>query len=215
MKMLLTSAGLTNTYIETTLEELAGKPLSEVAVAFVPTAANQVAEEKGWLIDNLVAFQKRCKSVDIVDIAVATNFKERFAVADVICMGGGNEQYLAQVINTLGIQEYLRELLREKVYMGISAGSMVAGQFISQELMRLVYPEEINPGTQPALGFVDFVFIPHLNSEWFVHVRKENLESLKNQFTARVYATDDETALKIEDGRLVIVGGGDYWTYTP
>ena len=215
MKLLLTSAGLTNDFIAQSLSDLAGKPLSDLKVIFIPTAANTEGEDKGWLIDNLVDFQKRnFKSIDISDIAgiEAENWKKRFMDADVICFGGGNEQYLAKVFEEIKIKDFLLSILETKVYMGISAGSMAAGQFLSHELLRLVYPEETFEKTlAKPLEFYNFSFIPHLNSQWFAHARKENLERLKDGFTTDVYATDDQTAIKIIDNKVEIIGKGDYW----
>jgi dipeptidase E len=167
-----------------------------------------------WLIENLVDFQKvGFKSVDIVDIAALpeSNWKARFQSADIICFGGGNEQYLATVFDSLNMKAFLETNLEGKVYMGISAGSMVAGQFIGPELMSIVYPEEVFTEKGNPLGFVNFNFIPHLNSEWFTHVRKETLESIKPKFANKVCATDDETALKIVDDTVEIVGEGESW----
>lgn len=215
MKLLLTSAGLTNDAIAQALSDLAGKPLTDLKLIFIPTAANTEGEDKGWLIDNLVDFQKRnFKSIDISDIAgiEAENWQKRFMDADVICFGGGNEQYLAKVFEKIKIKDFLLSILDTKVYMGISAGSMTAGQFLSHELLRLVYPEETFEDTlAKPLGFYNFSFIPHLNSEWFAHVRKENLESIRDRFVTGVYATDDHTAIKIIDDKVEIVGNGDYW----
>ena len=59
MKLLLTSLGLCNDDIASALATLAGKPLSELSILFVPTAANTEGEDKSWLIGNLVDFQKR------------------------------------------------------------------------------------------------------------------------------------------------------------
>ena len=54
-------------------------------------------------------------------------------------------------------------------------------------------------------------FIPHLNSGFFTHIRKEKLEQLKDDFKTNVYSTDDDTALQIDGSELVIIGKGDYW----
>ncbi|MCF7865358.1 MAG: peptidase E [Candidatus Pacebacteria bacterium] len=216
MKFLLTSAGITNKYISDAITDLAGKPSEEINFLFVPTAANLESGDKGWLIDNLVEFKKQnFKTIDIVDIAAvpAEIWKHRFEAADVICFGGGNEQYLAKIFDNVGMKEYLSNILKEKVYVGISAGSMVVGQFIAPELMKVVYPEEVYPKLADSLAFVDFCFIPHLNSEWFTHVRNDVLAEVKDQVNAPIYAFDDETALKVVDGHSDVVGIGEFWGF--
>jgi dipeptidase E len=93
MKLLLTSAGITNKSIADALLDLAGKPFEETSVAFVPTASNVEKGDKGWLIDNLVQLQRlNFKQIDIVDIsAVPENiWKPRLEEADILFFGGGN-----------------------------------------------------------------------------------------------------------------------------
>ena len=65
MKLLLTSSGISNASLANALKRLVKSPIK---IAFIPTAANTVNEEKSWLINDL----NNCKklgSVDIVDIS--------------------------------------------------------------------------------------------------------------------------------------------------
>ncbi|MFA5132380.1 MAG: Type 1 glutamine amidotransferase-like domain-containing protein [Candidatus Paceibacterota bacterium] len=217
MKILLTSSGLTNDSIARALSDLAGKSLSELNLLFIPTAANTEGGDKGWLINNLTDFQKfQFKSIDILDIAAVSSdiWKKRFEEKDIICFGGGNEKYLAEIFSHVGMKEYLLSSFGERVYMGISAGSMSAGNFISNELYREVFPEEdFGEITEKGMGLYDFCFIPHLNNSFFAHIRKENLEKVKGLFVKSVYSTDDETAIKINGDTIEIVGTGESWVY--
>jgi len=52
MKLLLTSAGLSNKSISDALQNMAGKAFSELNLVFIPTAANVEKGDKGWLIDD-------------------------------------------------------------------------------------------------------------------------------------------------------------------
>ncbi len=217
MKFLLTSLGIKNNDIAEALSTLAGKPLSELHILFVPTAANTEGGDKGWMIDNLVDFQKRnFKSIDILDVAAVSEdiWKKRFLEKDVICFGGGNEKYLAEVFEKVGMKEFLATL-KEKVHLGISAGAMVVGKFIPNELYSRIYPEEnfVDTSSASPMELYDFCFIPHLNSSYFNHIRKETLEEVKDTFDATVYATDDETAVTIDGDNLKIVGKGTSWVH--
>ena len=217
MKLLLTSAGITNEKIANALSELAEKPLSKLSIIHIPTAMNTEKDDKGWVINDLVNLQKQnFKSVDILDIAAVSPeiWKSRLLSADIISVGGGNEQYLAEVFEKIGMKEFLLSILDTKVYIGTSAGSMVAGQYLSRELLKIVYPEEdFGNELKHPMEFYNFSFIPHLNSEWFTNVRKNILEDIKDKFNYSVYATDDNTAIKIIDSKIEIVGSGDYWVF--
>ena len=216
MKLLLTSAGITNDAIASALSELAGRPLSELSIIHIITAANPENDDKKWIINDLVNLQKQnFKFIDILDVNGVTRemWQERLSACDIISFEGGNEQYLAQVFEKIGMKEFLLSVLDTKVYLGTSAGSMVAGQHAS-EANALVYPEDPTPSVPVnSLGMCDLIFIPHLNSKLFMHVRKEVLEQVKDKVSYPIYATDDQTALTVIDGDVQIVGPGDYWVY--
>jgi dipeptidase E len=215
MKFLLTSSGIKNDHIAQALAEMLGKPLSEASILFVPTAANTEGEDKRWLIANLNDLEK-CdfKSIDILDMAAVSKemWVKRFQEKDVICLGGGNEKYLAEVFSTLGVKEVLSGLPENKVYVGISAGSMVTGMFMASELYPVIFPEEDfgTPSKDP-MQMNNICFIPHLNSDFFAHIRKEVLESVREKLPTKTYSTDDETALRIDGDQVTLVGAGESW----
>lgn len=217
MKFLLTSSGIRNEYIARALENLVGKPFSETTIVFIPTAANTGIDDKGWIIDNLKQLQdQKFKSIDIVDIATPKDiWLPHILAADILCFGGGNEKYLAKVMEQDMLKNLLQSLLATKVYMGISAGSMVAGHFLPESLNEIVFPEEdFGSESGVPMKLYDFIFIPHLNSEWFQSVRKEKLNMIKDEFGILTYATDDETAIKINGSELEIVGKGEYLIFS-
>ena len=212
MNLLLTSAGITNPTIAKTILELVGKPAQDISVLFIPTATNIMEGDKSWLIDNLNDFKRQGYAcIDILDIAGVPEsvWKPRMEAADLITFGGGNEQYLAKVMGDTGVERALPELLKNRVYMGISAGSMVAGQFLPPELLSVIYPEEVFEEFSEPLAFVNCLFLPHLNSEYFSHATKEVLEKHRADFAFPLYACDDNSALKIVDGKFEIVGEGE------
>ena len=214
MKFLLTSAGLTSDALIHALEKLAGKSFSEMTILYIPTAGNTSVDDENWLVDNLLAFRNRgCKKVAMLDIAIPKElWAKHVAPADVICVGGGNEKYLARVMEEQGFREFIVPLLSDKVYMGISAGSMVAGHFLKGGLTNELFPEEDygEEGGEP-MDILDIIFIPHMNSARFKKVRPEFLSSLKEKFDRDTYATDDETALAIDGDHVEIIGTGESW----
>lgn len=218
MKYLLTSAGLRNQVIIEALTTLVGKSLSDTKVLFVITAANTGHDDKRWLLENLNEFDRAgVKSLDIIDIAGLAReiWPPHFEVADVICVGGGDERYLARVFAAQNLATELPALLAGKVYLGISAGSMVLGKFLPAELNKEIFIEEDFGNSEgDGLGLIQFAFIPHLNSTFF-SLRKERLENMKDKFTVPVYATDDETAIMVVDGVVSKVGNGEFIYYEP
>lgn len=213
MKFLLTSSGISNALIEKALFELLGKPASETSVAFVPTAATMVADDKSWLIDDFQYFVKQgFRSIDIVDISAVSreNWLKRFEMVDLLCFGGGDEQYLVKTMRESGVTEALPKLLESRVFMGISAGSMVVGKLLPNELTKELWPEESFVGSEEGIGMYDFSILPHLNSEYFAHLRTPLIESMKERFPRTVYALDDNSVLKIVDDQIEVVTEGEF-----
>ncbi len=215
MRLFLTSAGLRNDLLAEGLASLLGKPLTEVRVLVITTPANTGVDDKRWLIQNLNDFDRYgCASIDLLDVAGLPSELVRMHVehADVICVGGGDERYLSRIIRDQDLKDLLTPLLKERVYMGISAGSMVAGRMLTSEASHVLYPEEDFDGeTGESFGFVAMTFVPHLNSDFFLHARVETLESLREDLPTPLYALDDETALSIDAGNHRIVGRGESW----
>ncbi len=214
MKFLLTSSGLTNPSIANTLLELVGKKPEDISVAFIPTAANVEHGEKQWLIDDLTTLaNQKYKSVDIVDISAVSKeiWLPKFEAADVLFFEGGNTYHLMEWINKSGLKDVLPELLKTKVWVGVSAGSMVTNKDLSLKISQTIYEEDLDKTTDmTGLNFVNFYFLPHLNSQYFTKVRKENIEKVVEGVTEKIYVMDDNGAVKVVDGKVEIVTEGEY-----
>jgi dipeptidase E len=214
MKLLLTSGGITNKSITNALLDLAGRPFAELKLAFIPTAADVEKGSKEWLINDLgnlksLGFAK----IDIVDISAVPreNWEPRIKEADILVFGGGNTYHLMYWLGKSGLAEILPDLLKSRVYVGISAGSMVAGCKISLSTSeRLYYKEEGQYNDEKGLGFVNFLMRPHLNSSHFPKIRKEFLEETAKEIKEPIYAIDDQTAIQVVDGDIKIITEGDY-----
>lgn len=214
MKLLLTSAGLSNKSISNTLLELTGKPFSELNLAFIPTASNVEEGNKDWLIDDLIACKKLgFKSIDVVDISALPKdiWLPRLQEADVFFVEGGNTFHLMNWMEKSGLKELLPEMLRTKVYVGVSAGSIIACNSLDMSTSERLYSEEIGEYTKDeGFGFVDFLIRPHLNSPHFPNVNLKNLKEISKEFSDTFYAIDDNTAIKVVDGKVDVISEGKW-----
>lgn len=215
MKLLLTSGGITNKPIAKALFELVGKKPEETSLVFVPTAANVEKGDKSWLIDDLKNLQKQgFKSIDIADISAVSKevWLPKLKEADVLFFEGGDEYYLMEWINKSGLVGLLRELLKTRVYVGLSAGSMVVSKDLVKHIYDVVYEDDHGPDEPiSGLGFVNFYFMPHLNSQWFPKLREENIREAVSKIKDKVYALDDQSAIKIVDGKEEVVSEGEWF----
>jgi|SRR3989344_7248937 len=217
MKLLLTSAGITNKSIINELSELLNKPFKETKLTFITTAANVEPGGKEWLIKDL----KNCldlnlKELDIVDIAAISKDRwlPRLEKADVLLFGGGNAYYLMQWLIKSGLKELLPAMLEHKIYVGISAGSMVTTTDFYPTLNHDVglYNEEVisEDEIKLGLGIVKFHVIPHLNSAIFPKVRIPNIAEFANKTTDTIYAIDDNSAVRVLDNIVSVISEGEW-----
>ena len=129
---------------------------------------------------------------------------------DVLLVGGGDALYLSHWMRESGLGDLLPSL-RETVYVGLSAGSMVMTPRIGQDFVFWRPPT----GADETLGIVDFSIFPHVD-----HVDlPENTMAAAERWAAGIsgpaYAIDDETAIKVTDGAVDIVSEGHWKLFTP
>lgn len=217
MKLLLTSSGLTNTSITKSLSELLDKPFKDATLTFIPTAANIEPGGKEWLIDDLQKFKDlQFKEMDIVDISALSKERwlPRIEKADILVFGGGNAYYLMHWLIKSGLKEVLPTMLKDKVYVGISAGSMVTTTNFYPTFNHDVglYNEEVISENEIKYGLelVNFHIIPHLNTDIFPKVRIPNIEKYAAKTQDTLYAIDDATAIKVIDDKIEIISEGEW-----
>jgi dipeptidase E len=212
MKLLLTSAGITNQILIDALAKLIGRPFSETKMVFIPTAANAEEGDKDWLIDDMVRFKDlKPEYLDIVDISALPkeDVIRRLNNADVLIFGGGNNFYLMDWINKLGLDKELPEILKDKVYVGISAGSMIAGRMIDNAWDEKLYGEVSHRGDYKALDWYDLYVLPHLYSPYFAIRTLDVVEEAVKDMDYPVYAIDDDSAIMIDGDDISVVSSGN------
>lgn len=126
-----------------------------------------------------------------------------------IVVGGGDERHLMQHVRDSGLQEELPDLLRSRVYVGISSGSIILSGTVPEIVESLYYGRK--GSAVPGLGYVEFTFLPHLNSRHFPKVRDRLLRSAP--LPQETYALDDSSAIAIIDGKMEIVSEGAWKGY--
>lgn len=210
MKLLLTSAGITNQSIAKALVELCGKPAEDIKVGFITTAANVEEGNKDWYINQFTNLHKYGFGwVDVVDPSAAdVNWQERLKEVDVIFVSGGNTFHLLNQYRKTGFGEWLRQNLESKVYVGVSAGTIITTPSLD---VCTIEPSDPNlPGLDDITGMnlVDFEIEPHCDEQRFV-IMREYAKGKQN----KVYAIDDQTAIKVDGGNEDPISEGNWKVY--
>ncbi len=217
MKLLLTSNGFSNATIVRALKRMAGKPFSRLNLVFIPTAANVEKGNKGWLADDMFRANKLgFKLFDIVDFTAVPKdvWLPRIKRADILMFGGGNTWHLLHTIKKSGLAAMMPKLLTTRIYVGISAGSMVTAKRISMSQSNVCYLNTFgNVKDERGLGFVDFQLRPHLNSKHHKKIRIPIIERMAKKLADPVYAIDDETAIAVTGKKVTVVSEGKWKSF--
>lgn len=212
MKLLLTSAGITNKSIANALAELVGKPADQIKIGFIPTADNIETGSKEFLLgqyDNLRRYGYSW--IDIIDPSSAgVDWRSRLEKVDLVFISGGNTFHLLDQARKSGLGDWLIKMVDQKVYVGVSAGSIILTPNIAIASVddgdeNLIGLTDLN-----GLSIVDFEISPH-TPEWVSY--EANNEYAKDIMN-RLYMIDDETAVKIVDGIEEVVSEGEWRLHT-
>ena len=224
MKLLLTSAGITNTSIHAALVDLLGKPIAESSALCIPTATYAMPGGAGnaWrLISGQRPSSPMCelgwKSLGVLELTALPSIDEELWVpmvreTDDLLVGGGDALYLCHWMRQSGLADLLPSLRRETVYVGLSAGSMVMAPNVGEEGVGGWRPPT---GGDRTLGVVDFSLFPHLDHERLPENTLAHAERWAAKMQVPGYAIDDQTAIKVTDGAVEVVSEGHWKLFTP
>jgi dipeptidase E len=225
MKLLLTSGGITNNSISNALVEMMGKPIAEATALFVPTAEQPLGPFfVGRSAENLL--RQEWKAFGVLELTALPTIPQEawlphLRTADVLLVGGGDPLYLCYWMQQSGLVDLLTgPELRETVYVGMSAGSMILAPNIGQEFVNWRPPvanddNQSDTNSDRTLGLVDFAMFPHLDNPDLPKNTLEVAQKWAAKLTVPGYVVDDDTAIKVTDGALEVVSEGHWKLLTP
>lgn len=223
MKHLLTSGGISNASIENALVDMLGKPIAEARALIIATgiypfpgggvmardaitgAASSPLAGLGW------------KSLGVLELTALRTLRDEVWVpevqeSDALLVWGGDVLYLVHWMRESGLAD-LMSTLKDSVYVGVSAGSIAVTPYnCDAEFDQAFVPEGSDMGrdAERALGLVDVTLYPHLGHPDMPDTTLENIGHWAERIPVPVYAIDDDTALRIEDGRIDVISEGTW-----
>jgi len=215
MKLLLTSGGVTNPSIHAALVQLLGKSVDESHALVVPTAQWGHPMCGPTSVQGLVAAAPDFRyfsalgwaSLGVLELTAlptigAARWVPWVEEADVLLVDGGDATYLCHWMRESGLADLLPSL-PDKVWVGVSAGSMVMTPRIGAHFVE--WPSAPDDRT---LGVVDFSIFPHL--EAFPTNTMAYAERWAADIDAPAYAIDEQTAIVVADGTVEVVSEGQW-----
>jgi len=219
VKLLLTSGGIKNASIRNALLALLGKPIADSNALCIPTAlyGHPHASPAGtWrFISGREPDCPMCelgwKSLGVLELTALPSIDKRrweswVREADVLLVNGGDAVYLSHWMRESGLRDLLPSL-KETVWVGLSAGSMVMTPRVGKAFL------ESKPsitGDDITLGLVDFSIFPHLDHPALPENTLAEAEKWARDIGGSAYAIDDETAIEVVDGTVRVVSEG-HW----
>lgn len=202
MKLFLASEGKNPESLEK-LNKFLGKLLAKCRIAYIVTAANGEMGYGSWRGSETIQIVKKLGAeITVIELEnyMFENVLEKIRGNDVIWFAGGQPGYLLYWIRRVGLDKELPRLLKSgMVYVGSSAGSMIAGPTL--------FAAENFPGDQelgasiiPGLGFIDFEIFPHFENEQLPAIKKFWRKG-------KLCLLKDGEAITVVDGKISILGG--------
>jgi dipeptidase E len=222
MKFLLTDSGVSNASMLAALVDLLGKPIAEASALCIPTAgyggpygdpegpwrfisgrSSDPMTELGW------------KSVGALELTALPSIdKQRWVSwvreADALLVNGGDALYLCHWMRESGLAG-LFPSLRDTVYVGLSAGSMVLTPRIGERFVHWKPPT----GDDSMLGVVGFCIFPHLDSPHSPDNTMAEAERWAAGIKGPAYAIDAQTAIKVTGGSVEVISEGRWQLFNP
>ena len=223
MNLLLTSAGIKNASIRSALVGLLGKPIADCDALCIPTAGYghpHGSPGGAWRFISGHASTPMCelgwKSLGVLELTALPSIDYDRWVSwvretDVLLVNGGDALYLHHWMRESGLADLLPSL-RETVWVGLSAGSMVMTPRIGEDFVGWKPP---TGGDDSTLGIVDFSIFPHVDHEDLPENTMAAAEKWAAGLGCPAYAIDDQTAIQVVDGIVGIISEGHWKLFTP
>lgn len=198
MRLLLTSSGLDNKEIQKRFLRLLNVPTKEAKILFIFGARTDkelfyVRESKEELIDLGI------KEKNIIDTNINNKISFPEDKFEVIYFCGGNTFYLLDRIKKLDFYNKIKSLInRGIVYIGVSAGSIIAGEDIEIAGWGSEGDKnEVGLKDLSGFGFTDIAVFPHYTDNL-----KEEFEEFKNKVHYPVRKLQNGEAILINNKRI-------------
>lgn len=222
MKLLLTSGGLRNETQREALRELLGKPFEEANVAYIPTASLAEPGDHGWLIAGMNRVHdlgwREFRVVELNSLP-RQMVLDRLLRADVLYVEGGNQYHLARSITGNDLAADILEALESRVYVGVSAGSMIFSRNLTEHSADVIGDTAdlhlLGATTlQPPFGLFAWYLKPHLDSPDFPERDDAWADRIAERADFPIYFIDDQTAIKVVDDKVDVISEGR-WRFHP
>ena len=164
-KVLLTSAGFETERIMDAFHGLFNIKPAAMKALFIPTAANfpDAVAVLPKCMDDLLRAGIQKTNIKVFDLHRNMEIDE-LSEYDVVYFTGGTTQYLLERINQTGFDKSIKEYIdKGGVYVGVSAGSVVAANNLPDSLKLINCTLNVHTPSGTACGVINTLENPHID----------------------------------------------------
>ena len=203
--ILLTSAGM---QMKDEIIKLLQKPAYDVTVAFISTASkpeqNLSYVKKDW--DAMKEMGFNLEEIDI-EGKNENQLLKLLSPKDIIFVEGGNTFYLLKAMRESNFEKVIRKLLKQgKVYIGVSAGSIVAGKTIETAGWKNADRNIVGLKNLKGLNLVPFNIFVHYQPE-YAEIIKQEIKNPRKRRKLKILT--DEQAILVQGKETMLIGKGE------
>ena len=175
-------------------------------LVFIDTAAEVEEGDKTWLRNDRRALVNAGFAVSDYTITGKSKnqLKTDISRFDYIYLSGGNTSYLLQQSQKSGFISLIKELVQDKgrVYIGTSAGSIIAGP----KLPGYLTDEKVKLENMNGYGFVNFTIVPHWGSKDFKEkYLGKRLKTVYRENQVPLLLLTDNQYVHVQNDRMKII----------
>lgn len=205
--LLLTSGGMLQMRDE--IIKLLQRPAYNVTVAFITTAAKP-EENTDYMQRDFDIMKEMGFNVEEVDLDGKNEAQvmKLLELKDIVYVEGGNTFYLLKSMRACNFEKVMRKLLKVgKVYIGASAGSIVAGKTVKTGLWKDSEKNKVGLINMKGLNFIPFDIFVHYAPEHAELIKQKMPNASKRAKNLRIL-TDDQ-ALLVQGKEIDLIGDGE------
>jgi len=207
--LLLTSGGMPQMQDE--IIKLLQKPSYDVTVGFINTAYKyKLQEDPDYRSIDLRIMRDLGFNVEEIDIEGKKEYElmRLLELKDIVFVAGGNAFYLLKAMRSCNFEKVIKKLLKSgKVYIGVSAGSIVAGKTIETAGWKDADKNIVKLKNLKGLSLVPFNIFVHYTPEWDEIIKQEIKNPKKRAKSLRII-TDDQGIL-VQGKEVDLIGDGE------
>lgn len=181
----------------------------KLKLLFIDTAAEVEKGDLQWLKDDHNSLIKT--GFKVTDFTITgkklNEIRSKLEETDIIYVSGGNQFYLLYHIQQTRCAKLISNLVKKgKIYIGTSAGSIVAGPdiYITRFIDDAKKAKYLNLKSYQGLGLVNFIVLPHWGSEYFKQIYLTRRLNAYNQ-KYKIILLNDYQYILVKDNWYQIV----------